>query len=68
MAGDMMRAECGLGGSQPDGGPRDLKIDGEALMKGVLAARQKLSANVSWQTVLEMMYFDSLRGSISWQQ
>ena len=67
LARDRMRASLGLASAQSGPNPPNLPVDGEALLHGVLSARQKLSANVSWQTVLEMMYFDCLRGSISWQ-
>jgi DNA polymerase-3 subunit delta' len=68
LARDVIRAECAPAPGQRELNPEDLAVDGEALLMGVLSARQKLNANVSWQTVLEMMYFDSLRGSIPWQQ
>ena len=68
LARDMVRASAGLAPEQSGFRPDLLPVDGEALLSGVLSARQKLNANVSWQTVLEMMYFDSLRGSIPWQQ
>jgi DNA polymerase-3 subunit delta' len=69
LARDMIRAPYGLAPQQADF-PRlqAPRVDGAALLAGVKAARQKLHANVSWQTVLEMMYFDSLRGTIPWQQ
>ncbi len=68
LARDMVRSSAGLPHEPSGFRPDSLPVDGEALLLGVLSARQKLSANVSWQTVLEMMYFDSLRGSIPWQQ
>ena len=68
MARGMMRASLGMTPTQTGPIPGNLPVDGEALLYGVMNARQKLNANVSWQTVLEMMYFDCLRGSISWQQ
>ena len=68
MARGMMRASLGMTPAQTGPIPGNLPVDGEALLFGVLNARQKLNANVSWQTVLEMMYFNCLRGSISWQQ
>jgi DNA polymerase III delta' subunit len=68
LARSMMRASAGLTPAQAGLIPKNLPVDGEALLYNVAAARQKLNANVSWQTVLEMMYFDCLRGSISWQQ
>ena len=68
LARDSMRASVGMAPAHAGLQPIDLTVDGEALLHGVLNARQKLNANVSWQTVLEMMYFDCLRGSISWQQ
>ena len=67
LARDRVRASLGMASAQA-GQPRDMTVDGESLLHGVVAARQKLNANVSWKTVLEMMYFDCLRGSISWQQ
>lgn len=67
LARGMIRSSCGLA-PQPGFDQKGIQIDGEALLGSVMNARQKLNANVSWQTVLEMMYFDSLRGSISWQQ
>lgn len=66
LAREKLRTSAGLS-AQAGLNPPDLPVDGEALLYGVLTARQKLNANVSWQTVLEMMYFDCLRGSISWQ-
>jgi DNA polymerase-3 subunit delta' len=68
LARDMMRASSGLVREQPGFDPASLAIDGEALLIGVMNARRKLNANVSWQTILEMLYFDSLRGTVSWQQ
>ena len=35
----------------------DITLNGEKLLKAVMAAGQKLSANVSWVNVLETMYF-----------
>lgn len=68
LARDRMRASLGMAPAQAALNPKNLTVDGELLLYGVGTARQKLNANVSWQTVLEMMYFDCLRGSISWQQ
>lgn len=68
LARDMMRASAGLPSEQPGFDRDQISLDGGALLSGVLSARRKLAANVSWQTVLEIMYFDSLRGSIPWQQ
>jgi DNA polymerase-3 subunit delta' len=69
IARDMMRSASGLAPEQSDFEQlSSAGLAGETLMIGVQTARQKLSANVSWQTVLEMMYFDSLRGKIPWQQ
>ena len=68
VARDMMRASAGLPPEQPGFDREQIALDGGALLSGVLSARRKLAANVSWQTVLEIMYFDSLRGSIPWQQ
>jgi hypothetical protein len=67
LARDRVRMSLGMASAQTNQ-PKDLSVDGESLLFGVVAARQKLNANVSWQTVLEMMYFDCLRGTISWQQ
>ncbi len=36
---------------------RRSKIDGRALLKGVVLARMQLASNVSWPNVLENMYF-----------
>ena len=49
-------------------------IDGRALLKGVLTARQQLASNVSWPNALENMYFqlietgNSGRTRLSWQR
>jgi DNA polymerase-3 subunit delta' len=67
LARDMVRASGGLVGAQP-GANVDISVDAQALLMGVMNARRKLNANVSWQTVLEMLYFESLRGTVSWQQ
>jgi len=50
------------------------KIDGQALLKGVLLARRQLGSNVSWANALENMYFqltdtgNNGRTRLSWQR
>ena len=50
------------------------KIDGRALLKGVLLARMQLGSNVSWPNALENMYFILIdtgktgRTKLSWQR
>lgn len=50
------------------------KIDGQALLRGVLLARRQLGSNVSWPNALENMYFqltdtgDNGRTRLSWQR
>ncbi|MBR0367738.1 MAG: DNA polymerase III subunit delta' [Clostridia bacterium] len=50
------------------------KIDGRALLKGVVEARKRLASNVAWPGVLENMYFDLInkensgRTTLSWQR
>ena len=50
------------------------KIDGRALLKGVVEARRRLASNVAWPGVLENMYFDLIntensgRTTLSWQR
>ena len=50
------------------------KIDGQALLRGVLLARQQLGSNVSWPNALENMYFqltdtgNNGRTRLSWQR
>jgi DNA polymerase-3 subunit delta' len=68
LARDMLLASAGLESGRTGAETGDIPVDGETLLACALAARQKLNSNVSWQTVLEMMYFDSLKGSIPWQQ
>lgn len=68
LARDMLRGSAGLAPGRTGVETRDIPLDGETLLACALTARQKLNANVSWQTALEMMYFDSLKGSIPWQQ
>ena len=49
-------------------------IDGQALLRGVLLARQQLGSNVSWPNALENMYFqltdtgNNGRTMLSWQR
>ena len=53
---------------------RKSKLDGRALLKGVLLARMQLGSNVSWPNALENMYFhltetgNSERKALSWQR
>ena len=68
LARDMVRASGGLIVEQPGVDLGNIPVDAQALLMGVMNARRKLNANVSWQTVLEMLYFESLRGTVSWQQ
>ena len=50
------------------------KIDGQALLRGVLQARQQLGSNVSWPNALENMYYqltdtgNNGRTKLSWQR
>jgi hypothetical protein len=50
------------------------RIDGRALLQGVLLARRQLGSNVSWANALENMYFQltdtgkNRRIRLSWQQ
>ncbi len=50
------------------------KIDGQALLKGVLLARRQLGSNVSWANAIENMYFqltdtgNNGRTRLSWQR
>ena len=50
------------------------KLDGRALLKGVIQLRIQLASNVSWQNALENMYFNLLdtgkngRTKLSWQR
>ena len=50
------------------------RLDGRALLKGVVLARQQLGSNVSWPNVLENMYFNLIdtgnsgRTKLSWQR
>jgi DNA polymerase-3 subunit delta' len=50
------------------------KLDGQALLKGVLQARRQLGSNVSWPNALENMYFqltdtgNNGRTKLSWQR
>ena len=50
------------------------KIDGSALLRGVVLARQQLDSNVSWPNALENMYFQLTdsgkngRTKLSWQR
>lgn len=50
------------------------KIDGSALLRGVVLARQQLGSNVSWSNALENMYFQLTdsgkngRTKLSWQR
>lgn len=66
-------------GAQPyQAGDRDRlgrgRIDGRALLKGVVEARKRLASNVAWPGVLENMYFDLIntensgRTTLSWQR
>ena len=50
------------------------RLDGRALLKGVVEARMRLASNVSWPNVLENMYFNLInmenggRTTLSWQR
>ena len=50
------------------------RLDGRALLKGVILARMQLGSNVSWPNALENMYFhltetgNSERKALSWQR
>ena len=50
------------------------KLDGRALLRGVVEARTRLASNVSWPNVLENMYFNLInmenggRTTLSWQR
>ena len=50
------------------------RLDGNALLQGVVTLRQQLASNVSWPNALENMYFklidtgDNRRTKLSWQR
>ena len=75
-ARDLMAVQSGATPYQAADGDRlrRCRIDGQALLKGVLLARQQLNSNVSWPNVLENMYFqltetgNSGRIKLSWQR
>ena len=58
-ARDRMAVQCGARPYQTDdlGRLAGGKIDGLALLKGVVSARTQLASNVSWPNVLETLYF-----------
>ena len=43
------------------------RFSGERMLMGVMEARKRLSSNVSWQSVLEMLFFDMAGGKQVWQ-
>ena len=75
-ARDLMAVQSGAAPYQSDEAARlsRLRLDGRALLNGVLLARARLASNVSWQNALESMYFqlidkDSIgRTGLSWQR
>ena len=58
-ARDLMAVQSGVEPYQKDAADRLARsgLDGEALLRAVLTARQQRSSNVSWVNVLENMYF-----------
>lgn len=63
-ASDLLRIEAGLDPAQADiaGRLRRLSFAGDKLAQGVMRARQMLNSNVSFQTALEMLFFDLVGG------
>ena len=75
-ARDLMAVQSGAPPYQSQEAARlsRLRLDGRALLKGVLLARARLSGNVSWQNALESMFFQLIdkesigRTGLSWQR
>ena len=75
-ARDLMAVQSGATPYQSQEAARlsRLRLDGRALLKGVLLARARLSGNVSWQNALESMFFQLIdkesigRTGLSWQR
>ena len=44
------------------------RFSGAQMLKSVMEARKRLASNVSWQSVLEMLFFDMAGGNRLWQQ
>jgi len=43
------------------------RFSGAQMLRSVMEARKRLASNVSWQSVLEMLFFDMAGGSNIWQ-
>ena len=43
------------------------RFQGEKMLIGVMEARKRISSNVAWQSVLEMLFFDIAGGNRVWQ-
>ena len=43
------------------------RFQGEKMLIGVMEARKRISRNVAWQSVLEMLFFDIAGGNRVWQ-
>ena len=75
-ARDLMSVQSGARPYQASDAARlqRCKLDGRALMKGVLLAKKQLGSNVSWTNALENMYFELTkagnggRTKLSWQR
>jgi hypothetical protein len=75
-ARDLMAVQNGAGPYEASDAQRlaGSRIDGRALLQGVLLARRQLGSNVSWANALENMYFqltdtgDNGRTRLSWQR
>ena len=75
-ARDLMAVQSGAAPYQASDAARLSRcgLDGRALLKGVVLARQQLGSNVSWPNTLENMYFhlieteNSGRTKLSWQR
>ena len=44
------------------------RFSGAQMLKSVMEARKRLASNVSWQSALEMLFFDMAGGKHIWQQ
>ena len=78
-ARDLMAVQCGAAPYQSAEAGRlsRCRLDGRALLKGVIRARMQLASNVSWPNALENMYFQLIntpttdtigRTGLSWQR
>ena len=66
-ARDLMAVQSGASPYQSGEGERlrRFKIDGRALLKGVVLARMQLASNVSWPNALENMYFHLIESGLN---